>query len=184
MSDMARATDMRVISGDAMRTRSDRDVEPLRGVHASRHVRETQQEPTLLERIQDAGRRAFAAIQNHPGIFITFLTIFAVIVMLYGPMRDWYVSMRSGQDLETYYAALAEQNGALLGDLERLQTHEGIEDEARKRGYVNPDETGVLVENLPDVELALPDRLEVSYETTWDQKILDFVFGYTAGQWQ
>ena len=193
---MAHTNDMRVLRGGAS--------SPAAHSHASHTVRSSEMlepmppsaderaaarakaiaQPTLFDRVGDAAGAVAGVVRGHPWLFTVLATIVVVLGMLYGPVRDWYVSMRSGQDLQTYYAAVETQNGELREDLGRLQTHEGIEDEARKRGYINPDETGVLVVNLPGPQADLPEQLEVDYETTWDQAIFDFIFGYKPGEWR
>ncbi|WP_298578193.1 septum formation initiator family protein [uncultured Olegusella sp.] len=119
---------------------------------------------------------------------ITVLLFFAV----YPPLRDYYVARRTQEDLKAHYAQLKDKNGELLGDIERLQTSEGIEDEARKRGYVNQGETGVVVEGLDgsgdskksSETVSAQDARKPTEETkttntrSFQQKLLDFIFQY------
>lgn len=189
---MAHMSDMRVIRGDSgfiLHEGTPQHVpadgpERHRQVREPRHARVEQRKETFLEGCADGLRRLAGFVSRHAVPLAVIATLTLAIVMLYAPMRDWYVSMRSNQDLAAYYAALDEQRDDLSEDLSRLQTREGIEDEARKRGYINPDETGVLVENLPVEDLEMGDEIQVSYETTWNVALLDFVFGYTAGEWK
>lgn len=149
-----------------------------------RYVRDERRPTALGERVATAARSVAEFVVGHARVFIALAAFVAAIVMLYGPTREWYVSLRSGQDLQTYYEAILSQNAEIRDDLGRLQTHDGIENEARKRGFVDPNETSVVVENLPEDGLGLPDQVEVDYETTWGMALFDFVFGYTPGQWQ
>lgn len=119
---------------------------------------------------------------------IAVLLFFAV----YPPLRDYYVARRTQEDLKAHYAQLKDKNGKLLGDIERLQTSEGIEDEARKRGYVNQGETGVVVEGLDgsgdskksNETVSAQDARKPTEETktintgSFQQKFLDFIFQY------
>lgn len=119
---------------------------------------------------------------------IAVLLFFAV----YPPLRDYYVARRTQEDLKAHYAQLKDKNGELLGDIERLQTSEGIEDEARKRGYVNQGETGVVVEGLDgsgdskksNETVSAQDARKPTEETktintgSFQQKLLDFIFQY------
>ncbi|WP_035437890.1 septum formation initiator family protein [Atopobium sp. oral taxon 810] len=120
----------------------------------------------------------------------------AIVVLLffamYPPLRDYYVACRTQEDLKTQYAQLKDKNGELLSDIERLQTSEGIEDEARKRGYVNQGETGVVVEGLDgsgdskksNETVSAQDARKPTEETktintgSFQQKLLDFIFQY------
>lgn len=123
--------------------------------------------------------------RNHPGPIIAVVVVVLAIAMLYGPTRNYYVAWRSGQDLQAYYTALAEQNEALMNDVERLTSQEGIEDEARRRGLIKEDETGVVVEGLPDDELArLLEDIELEDTRPWYIKALDVVFFYSRDSWQ
>ena len=101
-----------------------------------------------------ASRRAKAKRAPDPERRRRVLTVLAVIAvaiaMLYRPARDYYIAWRTGYTLGVRNEALAEENEQLNEDLDRLMTHEGIEDEARKRGYVMPGETSVKVEGLEE----------------------------------
>ena len=60
-----------------------------------------------------------------------------------------------------------------------------IEDEARRRGLIKEDETGVVVEGLPDDELArLLEDIELEDTRPWYIKALDVVFFYSRDSWQ
>jgi hypothetical protein len=87
--------------------------------------------------------------------------------------------------LQAYYQAISEQNEALLQDVGRLTSQEGIEDEARRRGLIKEDETSVVVEGLPEDELSdLFAEIELEDTRPWYIKVLDVVFFYSTDSWQ
>lgn len=125
------------------------------------------------------------AARSHPGVIITLVVVVLAIVMLYAPTRNYYVAWRSSQDLQAYYQAISEQNEALFQDVGRLTSQEGIEDEARRRGWVKPDEVSVVVEGLPEDELSdLFAEIELEDTRPWYIKVLDVVFFYSTDSWQ
>lgn len=88
--------------------------------------------------------KPMSILGSHRGLVI-FAVIAAVILSLYGPIRSWYVAQRRTQDLQAQYAQLNSANSVLQGEVSSLQTQEGIEDEARKHGYVEEGETPVTI---------------------------------------
>jgi cell division protein FtsB len=107
-----------------------------------------------------------------------------VAISLYKPVRDYYTAMRDHEVLEARYEELSTYNEELLHDINYLQSSEGIEDEARRHGYVMPGETGVAVEGLgEDGLLAGDDAPSEVQEGPWYQRVLDFIFGYTPSEW-
>lgn len=88
--------------------------------------------------------KATITLGSHKALVIVAV-IAAVILSLYGPVRNWYVAQRRTQDLEAQYAQLNSANSTLSDEVSSLQTQEGIEDEARKHGYVAEGETPVTI---------------------------------------
>lgn len=88
--------------------------------------------------------KPMSILGSHKGLVI-LAVIAAVILSLYGPIRSWYVAQRRTQDLQAQYAQLNSANSVLQGEVSSLQTQEGIEDEARKHGYVEEGETPVTI---------------------------------------
>lgn len=176
------ATHEDVVVRPSTRRRSATKRERLtRSERAQRREQEKQKEHVgLRERLE--GVRD--GVTSHPRLFIALLTVVLSAVMVFGPARDYYVAMRSGQDLQAYYDALMEQNEELRGELERLQTREGVVDEAHKRGYVSEDEVMVDVEGLTGVISAPLPEVEVKDERPWYVRVLDYIFGYEFGMWQ
>ncbi len=106
------------------------------------------------------------------------------IAVVAGPARTYYLAWRESGVLEAEYAALASQNEELNKQIERLQTLDGIEDEARERGFVYPDEQALVVEGVESqsaADPALVDAAVKEYEKSlpWYVGILDMLFGYT-----
>ncbi|WP_234966913.1 FtsB family cell division protein [Olsenella urininfantis] len=105
--------------------------------------------------------------------------VLALLAMLYGPVREYYAAMRTGQDLQAKYDDISRENASLAGDLNRLQSREGIEDEARRRGYVSEGETSVTVKGLPEEQRRDPSAAD-EYQDTRDEltRLLDALFRY------
>ena len=110
-------------------------------------------------------------------LIIVLVVIAAVLIMLYRPTRDLYIAWRTGYVLQERYDALAEENEELSEEVERLMTREGIEDAARKRGYVMPGETSVKVEGLEGEPAEDPED-EAESELPWFIHVGDFIFFY------
>lgn len=107
---------------------------------------------------------------------IVLAVVAVVFIMLYRPTRDLYIAWRTGYSLESRYEALAQENEELNDDLERLMTREGIEDEARERGYVLPGETSVRVEGLEED----PEEAAAANEIPWYIHVGDAFFFFEA----
>lgn len=114
---------------------------------------------------------------------IAALAAAIVVAVVAGPARNYYIAWRDAGVLQAEYDALAVQNEELNHEIERLQTLEGIEDEARRRGYVYPDEEAVVVEDLEEEQVADPALIDAAVEEhertlPWYVGILDAIFGY------
>lgn len=97
---------------------------------------------------------ALSAIGNFVVHFRVALLIAAlvlgVLMAMYGPVQTYYRAWRAGQDLQAQLDELNASNEQYKDDIQALQTREGIEDEARRRGYVTNSETKVVVDGLND----------------------------------
>lgn len=97
---------------------------------------------------------ALSAIGNFVVHFRVALLIAAlvlgVLMAIYGPVQTYYRAWRAGQDLQAQLDELNASNEQYKDDIQALQTREGIEDEARRRGYVTNGETKVVVDGLND----------------------------------
>ena len=100
---------------------------------------------------------------SHKLLCIAVGVLVAAALLLYGPTATYYRAWRAGLDLPAQ-----QQNDALL-------TRKGIEEEARRRGYVGAGETGVVVEGLPDDSTSSSD---VTPEYPWYVGVGDVIFGY------
>ncbi len=109
---------------------------------------------------------------------IVFAALALVIVSLYGPVRGLYAAWRDGQSLGSQISELDQSNNEYQGDIERLQSREGIEDEARKKGYVSEGETSVVVEGLDEGDST--SQGTTATELPWYLSVGDFVFQYQA----
>lgn len=114
---------------------------------------------------------------------IVVAAIAVLLLFLYGPVREYYVSWRVGQIYSAELAELNEDNEELKSEVNRLQSREGIEDEARKRGYVSEGETAVTVEGLDESETSdgeTGDTSDASGESNnpWYISVLDVLFGF------
>lgn len=123
-------------------------------------------------------------VSTIPAWLVGLVALAIALVVLYGPSRMYYAAWRDAGVLHAEYEALAMQNDELNHEIERLQTLEGIEDEARSRGYVYPDEEALVVQGLEEEQVADPALVDAAVEEyqkslPWYVGILDLVFGYS-----
>lgn len=124
-----------------------------------------------------------AAVQHvHLRGLIVLGAIALAGLMLYAPVRDLYLASRRLDTLQATYDILVEENNQIREELELLQTRDGIENEARARGYVEPGETKVVVEGLPQEEdpatAYMIEDIELPDDRAWYIRMLDDLFGY------
>ncbi len=112
---------------------------------------------------------------SHKLLCIVVGVLVAAAVLLYGPAATYYRAWRAGLDLQAQYDALAQSNDQIQQQNDALLTREGIEEEARRRGYVGAGETGVVVEGLPDDSASSSDATP---EYPWYVGVGDVIFGY------
>lgn len=112
---------------------------------------------------------------SHKLLCIVVGVLVAAAVLLYGPAATYYRAWRAGLDLQAQYDALTQSNDQIQQQNDALLTREGIEEEARRRGYVGAGETGVVVEGLPDDSTSSSD---VTPEYPWYVGVGDVIFGY------
>ncbi|MBQ6395009.1 MAG: septum formation initiator family protein [Atopobiaceae bacterium] len=113
---------------------------------------------------------------------VLFIVVFG---LLYGPARDLYTARREEQVLTARLERINAENEELTEALQTLQTREGIEDEARRRGFVNAGETPVRVEGLEETEGSQPggsgiitQETEETEEDPFYIRFFDFFFQY------
>lgn len=112
---------------------------------------------------------------SHKLLCIAVGVLVAVVLLLYGPAATYYRAWRAGLDLQAQYDALAQSNDQIQQQNDALLTRKGIEEEARRRGYVGAGETGVVVEGLPDDSTSSSDATP---EYPWYVGVGDVIFGY------
>lgn len=157
----------------------------LRPEAAGREQRPVRHNATArVEAAREAKDRAAAVASTAGGFFaahklacIIAGAALAVVIFLYGPAATYYRAWRAGLDLQAQYDALAQSNDQIQQQNDALLTREGIEEEARRRGFVGEGETGVVVEGLPDDSSA---STTVTPDYPWFVGVGDVVFGYEA----
>ena len=113
-------------------------------------------------------------------IWVVWLVIAAIALGVVGPVHDFYVARRTGDVLEQKKAYIEEKNAELESERDSLFTEEGVETQARKRGYVSPGEVGVNVEGLEQKEVEDPSKpVEYPDSRSWFDKTLDTLFGFS-----
>lgn len=120
-------------------------------------------------------------------IILVAVIVFSMLA-IYPAVHDYYVAIRTHEDLEAYQSQLETSNTQLKSYISYLESTDGIEDEARKRGYVGSDETGVEVDGLDESDsseegssaVANTDTSEVQQSLPWYKRLLDALFGYVS----
>ena len=120
-------------------------------------------------------------------VIVALLILAVAAVAIFGPLRDYYVAWRDAGVLQVEYEVLSTINEDLTSDVERLNTLEGIEDEARRRGYVYPDEEALVVEGIEEKDPVEQEELkraldEYDQSLPWYIHTLDGVLGYSPKQ--
>ena len=113
-------------------------------------------------------------------IWVVCLVVVAIALGVVGPVHDFYVARRTGDVLEQKKAYIEEKNSELEAERDSLFTEEGVETQARKRGYVSLGEVGVNVEGLEQKEVEDPSKpVEYPDSRSWFDKMLDTLFGFS-----
>ena len=133
----------------------------------------------------ELANKAFSNLTDFRVLRVLIIVGVAVWVLnsLYTPVRNYYVANRQLDALQATYDAVTKESDDIRSELEYLQTHEGIEDVARTRGFVEPGDTKVIVEGLQDKGDTFnqpyhPTDTKVVEERTWYVEMLDNLFGY------
>ena len=118
-------------------------------------------------------------------VLIAILIVLIAIVTIVGPLRDYYVAWREAGVLEVEYEAVSAVNEELTGEVKSLNSLGGIEEEARRRGYVYPNEEALVVEGLDEETSSEQEQVQKAldeYESglPWYVHFLDGVLGYKA----
>lgn len=157
----------------------------------ARRIEEDQQAEDVVARpavyTEERKERARLSL-SMPHVSVRLVVVLVALaimgVTVFGAARKYYSAWRDAGILEVRYQVVSEQNASLTDELESLQTLEGIEDEARRRGYVYPDEQAVVAEGVEEEQVADPtlvDKAVEEYEASqpWYVHVLDGLFGYT-----
>ena len=110
---------------------------------------------------------------------IVAAVVLVTVVALYGPAKDCYAAWRHNGALQEEQAQGSGEQAELQGDVDALMTEEGIRDEARRRGYVDEGETGVVVKGLSEDPEASESETTTD-ERPWYLGIGDFIFQYSG----
>lgn len=144
--------------------------------HPAEPRREASAQKTIDVPGMVSSAESFASRYKVPLIVIGGLLL--IVLALYGPAKSYYIAWRTGQGLQSQLEALNTSNEEYNDDITALQTREGIEDEARKRGYVSEGETKVVVDGLTEEDDAVVE--EVVEEKPWYIQLGDTFFHYTG----
>lgn len=120
-------------------------------------------------------------VMNFRVVLLVIALFIGLILTMYGPVKTYYCAWRKGQDLQAQLDAYNASNDQFKADIQSLQTREGIEDEARRRGYVSEGETKVVVEGLDegaDGSASSTDGADQQAEQPWYIELGDKVFHY------
>ena len=113
--------------------------------------------------------------------------VVALVVALYSPVKALYGAHRTNAVLAERLDAATASATQLQGEVDSLMTREGIEDEARRRGYVGEGETAVEVGGIEDSGSATTDESVTGdssqtqgqdAQDPWYVSVLDCIFGY------
>ena len=142
----------------------------------------------------EGGRRAanvasraqgvLAWAMGHRALSIALVVIVALVLMLYPPIKALYGASRTNALLSSQLGSVTATNDTLQGEVDSLMTREGIEDEARRRGYVAEGDTPVDMSGVEDSGGASSDSTVSTDESApaasdpWYVSALDFIFGY------
>ena len=115
----------------------------------------------------------FASRHRVPLLAVAGVLLF--LLFFYGPAKGLYQAWRTEGIRQAELSELTATNETYQQDIDRLQTREGIEDEARRRGYVAEGEKSIVVEGLETEEDA---QAESDGETPWYLRLTDTIFQY------
>ena len=121
----------------------------------------------------------------HRALSIAMATVLVAVAMLYPPARAYYAAIRINSVLSSQLSDVNASNDSLQSDVSSLMTKEGIEDEARRRGYVSKGDTAVDMSGVSDSGGATSDQASATSDDTassaaepWYLSALDALFGY------
>lgn len=134
--------------------------------------------------VASQAQSVLAWAMEHRALSIALVAIVALALMLYPPIKALYGASRTSALLSTQLSSVTATNDTLQGEVDNLMTREGIEDEARRRGYVTEGDTPVDMSGVEDSGGASSDSTVSTDESAstasdpWYVSALDFIFGY------
>lgn len=136
---------------------------------------------TWLESLSE--RLSEVRLLSLPILMIAGLAVALTVVIVMGPVRTYYAAWRDEGILDAQYEVVASQYEQLTDEVDRLRTRGGIEEAARERGYVYPDEEALVITGLEEEESAeavLMEEAVAEHEASqpWYVHIFDALFGY------
>lgn len=174
--------------GPAGRPSRDLDLEARSAERRARRVRDGRDsgEPGPRKPIVQTFKAPSAAsgiadaLRSHVVLVLVILAIVLTPVILFRPVQTYYRAWRSQMDLQSEYDFYQAQNDGLKGDISRLQSREGIEAEARERGYGYEGEsvTGSSAGSAADAGSSAEKFNILDVERPWYVHLGDYVFGY------
>lgn len=167
---------------------SSKDVEPPRKEREEREPfggRVASGASSVAYAVRSLPRNFVDWVSRHLKLVIAIGVVVLVMVALYGPVHRYYVAWRASGDLQAEADQVNGDNEDLKNDLNRLQSQEGIEDEARRRGYTYPDEESATVNGVADDANEGSDTPGQGFsasdlEQPWYIHVLDFIFVYNG----
>ena len=118
---------------------------------------------------------------NWRSLVIAGVILIAIVWAFAAPLRTYYCAVRDQQIYRAELAAVEQHNQELSDAVTTLQTREGIEDAARKRGYVGEGETSVEMQGVdPEKEVSGSKVKTTLPPNPWYIDVLDGLFGYTS----
>ena len=123
---------------------------------------------------------------SHLMLCIVVGIIVVVLGALYSPAKALYGARRTNAVLAQRLDAATSSAQTLQSEVDSLMTREGIEDEARRRGYVQEGDTAVDMDGVTDSGSATTDESVTNDSsattdeepTPWYTSVLDFIFDY------
>ena len=121
------------------------------------------------------GAASFAGA--HSVLIAIVLAVAFVAAVLYAPLRQIYVARRANAVLAARLDEATATSSELQAEVDALMTREGVEDQARRLGYVYEGESAVDMAGVSDDESSGDDSQQ-DERLPWYTRALDFVFGY------
>lgn len=151
---------------------------------ARRHTTGEGEDHRRTANVASQAQGVLAWAMEHRALSIALVAIVALALMLYPPIKALYGASRTSALLSTQLSSVTATNDTLQGEVDNLMTREGIEDEARRRGYVAEGDTPVDMSGVEDSGGASSDSTVSTDESApaasdpWYVSALDFIFGY------